>query len=96
MGFLMQIEVEYVAEIIKYAKKPVMTIKPFAAGRTTPFVGLTFSWNAIRDCDMITIGAGSAAEVVEDVEMSLAILERRHPDIKARSSPAKQEILGHR
>ena len=39
MGFLMQIEVEYVAEIIKYAKKPVMTIKPFAAGRCTPFVG---------------------------------------------------------
>lgn len=96
MGFLMQIEVEYVAEIIKYAKKPVMTIKPFAAGRCTPFVGLTFSWNAIRDCDMITVGAGSADEVIEDVEMSLAILERRMPDIKSRNSPAKQEILGHK
>ena len=37
MGFLMQVEVEQVAAIIRNAKKPVMTIKPFAAGRTTRF-----------------------------------------------------------
>jgi hypothetical protein len=44
MGFLMQVEVETVNQIIHAAKKPVMTIKPMAAGRTTPFVGLNFSW----------------------------------------------------
>ena len=96
MGFLMQVEVESVARIIQDAKKPVMTIKPFAAGRCTPFVGLTFSWNAIRDCDMITVGAASAAEVREDAELSLAILERRFPDLTARSSPAPQTVLGHK
>jgi hypothetical protein len=94
MGFLMQIEIESVARIINNAKKPVMTIKPFAAGRTTPFVGLNFNWSVIRDCDMITVGATSAAEVHEDVEISFAALERRFPDLAARSSPAKQEILG--
>lgn len=36
MGFLMQVEVEAVASVIRNAKKPVMTIKPIAAGRTTP------------------------------------------------------------
>ena len=61
MGFLMQIEVEGVANIIRNAKHPVMTIKPFAAGRCTPFVGFNFNWNVIRDCDMITVGASSEA-----------------------------------
>ena len=40
MGFLMQVEIETVASIIHNAKKPVMTIKPMAAGRVTPYVGL--------------------------------------------------------
>ena len=43
MGFMMQVEIETVASIINSAKKPVMTIKPMAAGRTTPYVGLNFS-----------------------------------------------------
>lgn len=95
MGFLMQVEIESVARIINNAKKPVMTIKPMAAGRTTPYVGLTFNWNVIRDCDMITVGASSAAEALEDIEISMAALERRYPDLAARSSPVKQSILGH-
>ena len=96
MGFLMQVEVEAVARIIHNAKKPVMTIKPMAAGRCTPYVGLTFAWNAIRPCDMVTVGAGSALEVEEDVEISLAALEHRFPNLGARSSPVKQSILGHK
>ncbi len=95
MGFLMQIEVEGVANIIWKAKHPVMTIKPFAAGRCTPFVGLNFNWNVIRDCDMITCGANSAAEALEDIEISRAALERRRPDLEGRSSPFKQAVLGH-
>ena len=59
MGFLMQVEIEMVASIIHHAKKPVMTIKSMAAGRCTPYVGLTFSWNAIRPQDMVTLGAFS-------------------------------------
>ena len=96
MGFLMQIEIEGVARIIQNAKKPVMTIKPFAAGRTTPFVGLNFNWTVIRDCDMITVGVSSAAEAKEDIEISYAALEHRFPDLAARSSPVKQTVLGHK
>lgn len=96
MGFLMQVEVEAVARIIHNAKKPVMTIKPMAAGRTTPFVGLNFNWAVLRDCDMITVGAGSEAEALEDIEISRAALERRAPILEARSSPVAQSILGHK
>ena len=96
MGFLMQVEVESVARIIHNAKKPVMTFKAMAAGRCTPYVGLTFAWNAIRERDMIVVGAGSALEVEEDVEISLAAIEHRFPNLGARSSPVKQDILGHK
>ena len=96
MGFLMQVEIEQVAGIIRNAKHPVMTIKPFAAGRTTPFVGLNFNWNVIRDQDMITIGAHSAFEAKEDIEISFAALERRHPDLEGRSSPVKNQDVLHK
>ena len=96
MGFLMQVEIETVAAIINSAKKPVMTIKPMAAGRVTPFVGLNFSWNTIRDCDMVTVGCYTPEEVKEDIEISRAALERRFPGLQRRSSPNKQQdAFGH-
>ena len=91
MGFLMQVEIETVASIIHNAKKPVMTIKSMAAGRCTPYVGLTFSWNAIREKDMVTVGAFSAQEAEEDIEISLAALEHRFPDMEKRSSPVQNQ-----
>ena len=93
LGFLMQVEIESVIKIIHEAKKPVMTIKPMAAGRTTPYVGLTFNWNVIRPQDMITVGCINEHEVHEDVEISAAALERRLPNLESRGSPAKQSII---
>ena len=91
MGFLMQVEVESVAKVIHAAKKPVMTIKSMAAGRCTPYVGLTFNWNVIRPCDMLTLGAFRPEEVDEDVEISFAALEHRFPNLSKRSSPVKNQ-----
>ena len=89
MGFLMQIEVETIYNIIQNAKKPVMTIKSMAAGRCTPFVGLTFSFNTIRPQDMVTLGAFTPDEVHEDVEIALAAIEHRRATLGKRSSPGK-------
>ena len=95
MGFMMQVEIETVAAIIHSAKKPVMTIKPMAAGRTTPFVGLNFVWNTLRACDMVTVGCTHPDEAAEDIEISRAALERRMPDIEKRASPnANQDAFG--
>ena len=94
MGFLMQVEVETVHRIIHEAKKPVMTIKSMAAGRVSPFVGLNFSWNTIRPCDMVTVGCFDPEEAEEDIEISLAAIERRRPNLEKRASLNKnQDIL---
>ena len=58
-----------------------------AAGRGSPFVGMNFVWNTLRPCDMMTVGCWDPEEAEEDVEISLAALERRMPDIGKRSSP---------
>jgi len=91
LGFLMQIEVETVASIIHNAKKPVMTIKPMAAGRVTPYIGLNFSWATIRKCDMVTVGCYDEREAGEVIEISRAALEGRFPDLEKRTSPNQEQ-----
>jgi hypothetical protein len=93
MGFMMQVEIESVIRIIHEAKKPVMTIKPMAAGRVSPYVGLTFNWNVLPKNALVTVGAFSKYEAEEDVEISLAALEHRLPRVEGRSSPAAQSII---
>lgn len=93
MGFLMQVEIESVIKTIHHAKKPVITIKPCAAGRTTPFVGLNFSFNTIREQDMVCIGCYDASEAMEDIEYSRAAIERRLPNIRPRSSPFASDAI---
>ena len=93
-GFLMQIEIEGVRAIIENAKKPVMTIKPMAAGRVSPYVGLSFSFATLRPCDMVTVGAHTPEEVDEDAQIALAAIERRYPDMQRRSTPSKTAALG--
>jgi hypothetical protein len=93
MGFLMQIEIESIIQTIHNAKKPVMTIKPMAAGRITPYVGLTFNWNVLRPCDMITVGCKTFYEAHENIEISFAAFEKRLPDLQGRSSPRKTDII---
>ena len=93
MGFLMQIEVEGVRRIIENAKHPVMTLKSMAAGRCTPYVGLTFSFASLRDCDMVTVGAHTPDEAREDIEIALAAIERRYPDLARRNSPNMTAVL---
>jgi hypothetical protein len=92
-SFLMQVEVEYINKVIWEARKPVMTIKPMAAGRVTPFVGLSFSWATIRPQDMVTVGCLTAEEAVEDIEISRAALERRRPQLQGRASPVKTSVM---
>lgn len=92
MGFLMQVEVDWVHRIILQARKPVMTIKPLAAGQLRPLQGLTFVWNTLRDIDMVTIGTISPKEAAEVVELSLAALERRRGDVALQETRSKASL----
>lgn len=91
-GFLMQVEVDWVMRIIREAKKPVMTIKPLAAGRILPVVGLAFVWNTIRDQDMVTIGTTTPDEAREVVEISLDLINRRLPDNELQETRSKKSL----
>ncbi|MCP4642698.1 MAG: hypothetical protein GY851_19790 [bacterium] len=92
MGFLMQVEVDWVSRIIQDAKKPVMTIKPFAAGQVRPLQGLTFVWNTLRDQDMVTVGTMSPREAAEVVEMSRDILSRRQSSATLQETRSKSSV----
>ena len=91
-GFLLQVEADWVMRIIKNAKKPVMTIKPLAAGRLLPVVGLAFVWNTIRDCDMVTIGTTTPDEAREAVEISLDLLDKRLPENELQRTRSKSSL----
>ncbi|MFH1524491.1 MAG: hypothetical protein ABIF04_05970 [Chloroflexota bacterium] len=91
-GFLMQVEADWVMRVISEAKKPVMTIKPLAAGRLLPIVGLAFVWNTIRDQDMVTIGTTTPDEAREVIEISLDLLNRRIPDNKLQETRSKRSL----
>lgn len=91
-GFLMQVEVDWVMRIIMNARKPVMTIKPLAAGRLMPVVGLTYVWNTIRPQDMVTIGTTTPEEARECIEISLALLEHRIPDYELQKTRSKKSL----
>ena len=93
-GFLMQVETDWVMKIIKNASKPVMTIKPLAAGRLLPISGLAFVWNTIRDQDMVTIGTTTPDEAQEVIDISYELLENRIPDLSLQRTRSKSSIDG--
>ena len=91
-GFLMPIEVDWASRIISTAQKPVLTIKPLAAGQLRPLQGLTFVWNTIRDQDMVAIGTLSPREAEEVIEISLNILEKRAKPLRLQETRSKAAV----
>ncbi|MBD3181707.1 hypothetical protein GF312_05405 [Candidatus Poribacteria bacterium] len=91
-GFLMQIEIDWVHRMIWNRKKPVITIKPLAAGRLHPLVGLAFSWATLRDIDMICIGCLTPDEAKEVIDISLSLLEKRSTTVKLQETRSKASV----
>ncbi len=92
MGFLMQVEVDWINRVILNSKKPVMTIKPMAAGQLRPFQAFSFVWNTLRPQDMVTVGTMTPMEAQECIDISLGILEKSHKDIKLQETRSKASI----
>ncbi len=91
-GFLMQVEADWIMRIIQKARKPVMVIKPLAAGRIIPPVALAFVWNTIRDEDMLTIGTTSPDEAKEVIDISRDYLGRRSARIQLQETRSKRSL----
>ena len=92
LGFYCPVETDWIAHIIQQAKKPVMIIKPLAAGRLLPPTGLAFVWSTIREQDMVVIGTLTPYEAEEDIEISLALLEKRTAEVKLQSTRSKRSL----
>jgi hypothetical protein len=93
MGYLMQLEVDWVGRIIRDARKPVITIKTMAAGQLRPYQALTFVWNAIRERDLVTVGTMAPEEAKELIELSLDILARRPFSSELQKTRSKASVL---
>ncbi len=88
----MPIEVDWTAKIIAEAHKPVLTIKPLAAGQIRPLQGLTFAWNAIREQDMVAIGTMTPQEAEEVIALSMDILENRRGSVALQETRSKASV----
>jgi hypothetical protein len=93
-GFLMHLEMDWVHRIIWNAKHPVITIKPMAAGRLLPLVGLAFNWATIRDIDMVAVGTSTPDEARELIEISNSILEGKASHIELQETRSKRTVTG--
>jgi hypothetical protein len=91
-GFLMQVEADWVMRIIHEALKPVMTIKPLAAGKLLPVVGLAFVWNTIRESDMVTVGTTTPDEAREVIDISLDLLSKRASGVPLQQTRSKLSL----
>jgi hypothetical protein len=91
-GFMMPLEIDWSQRIIWNAALPVLTIKPMAAGRLLPLVGLAFSWSTIRDKDMVAVGTMTPDEAKECIEISCSILERRRPEVDLQRTRSKNVV----
>ena len=91
-GFLMQVEVDWVHRLIWERRKPVITIKPMAAGRLHPFVGLAFNWATIRPEDMVCVGTMTADEARECIDISLSVLNGTGPVVALQRTRSKASV----
>ncbi len=92
MGFLMQVEVDWISRVIRNARKPVMTIKPMAAGQLRPFQALNFVWNTLRPQDMVTVGTMAPREAQECIDISMGILAGKQADVQLQETRSKASI----
>ncbi|MBE0695813.1 MAG: hypothetical protein IH586_02725 [Anaerolineaceae bacterium] len=91
-GFMMQVEADWVQRIIANAYKPVMTIKPLAAGKLLPIVGMAFAWSTIRPQDMVTIGTTTPDEAREIIDLSLDLLNHQMPELELQKTRSKNSL----
>ena len=88
-GFMMPIETDWEMRIIRQAKKPVIVIKPMAAGRLLPPVGLAFVWSTIRKQDMVAVGTMTPDEAQELIDLSLSFINQEAPGIELQKTRSK-------
>jgi len=92
-GFLMPLETDWQGRIIRETSKPVICIKPLAAGRVMPPSGIPFVYQQAKPSDLMAIGMLSPEEVEEDVAIALAALSGRMVEQELAMTRSKEIYL---
>ncbi|MGB9608531.1 MAG: hypothetical protein ACP5QS_03680 [bacterium] len=95
IGFLCAVETNWQAEIIRRTPKPVIIIKPLAAGRVMPYEALYYVLANTKPNDPIAIGFMNKEEVEEDVSITEMILSGKG-EMKLLYSPSKSLLEGEK
>ena len=94
-AFLCAIETNWQAEIIRRTPKPVIIIKPLAAGRVMPYEALSYVLANTKPNDPIAIGFMSREEVEEDAGIVEMLLTGKG-EMKLLYSPSKSLVEGEK
>jgi len=92
-GFLCPVETDWLQRVINESPKPIMCVKPLAAGRILPGAGLRFVWSTIKPIDLVVIGLLSPEEAREDIEISLGVLQGIHVEQRLSYTRSKSMLV---
>ncbi len=92
IGFLCAVETDWVAGIINRTEKPVICIKPLAAGRVNPPTGLGFAFTSIKPIDMVCIGLLCQEEAEEDLDIVGQIFDSRRAPVELQYTRSKASL----
>ncbi|UCH36489.1 MAG: hypothetical protein JSV65_09085 [Armatimonadota bacterium] len=92
LGFLCPVEVEWQAHLINQCPKPLIIIKPLAAGRLTPAPGLTFVYDRVKPIDTVAIGVLSPEELREDAALAADLMAGRRADAPLAYTRSKEHL----
>lgn len=92
LGFLCQVEVEWQERIIRNCPKPIIVIKPLAAGRITPVPGFTFVYDRIKPTDTVAVGVMAPDELEEDVQIVGQLLGAGGDEVGLTTSRSKMHL----
>jgi len=94
IGFLSNLEVNWIAKMIRDFPKPIIIIKSLAAGRLMPEQGIPFVLENVKPNDPVAIGVMSPEEVEEDVIIFLDILKQQYSKRELLNTPSKSIVVG--
>ncbi len=92
IGFLCAVETDWMAGVINRTEKPVICIKPLAAGRVNPPTGLGFAFANIKPIDVVCIGLLSPEEAEEDLQIVRQIFEHQRAQVDLQYTRSKAAL----
>jgi len=93
VGFLCAVETDWARKVVRGARKPVLCIKPLAAGRLMPPTGLRYVYDNIKPVDAVAVGMMSPEEAEEDIAIARQCIAGQSPEVELQYTRSKETLL---